>query len=137
MKRFVIAFLLVLQVAAPGAETLRAKQSRFAGLVSRLLAEATRQGYEVTLGEAWRSPEQAMFKALWNEQHGIGIANSLHILRLAIDLNLFRAGSYLTETRDYQPLGQWWEKQCRDCRWGGRFKRPDGNHFSIENGGIQ
>jgi len=54
----------------------------------------------------------------------------LHPLRLAQDLNLFRKGVWLTRTEDHRELGEWWERLDPVCRWGGRFSRPDGNHYS-------
>ena len=131
--------LLVLGCLSPVAiaGTLREKQSRFADLVAMLILQAGERGYEVTLGEAWRSAEQASFQTRINAELGIGIAASLHTQRLAIDLNLFRDGKYLTHIDDYLPLGSWWEKQCRECRWGGRFKRRDAVHFSMEHNSIQ
>lgn len=131
-----ILTLLLLPSLALGI-SLQKKQALFSGLVATLLLQAKAMGYETSLGEAWRSPEQALFKAKLNELNGIGISNSLHTLRLAIDINLFRNGKFLTNTQDYAPLGAWWEKQCALCRWGGRFKRPDGNHFSLEHEGVK
>ncbi len=112
-------------------ETLRQKQSRFAGYVALLIQYAAARGYEVTFGEAWRTPEQARA----NAAAGTGIANSLHVDRLAIDLNLFRDGHWLSSTKAHEPLGEFWESLSVDCRWGGRFTRPDGNHYSIEHQG--
>jgi len=109
--------------------TLRQKQSLFVQLLTRLLVHLEDAGYEVTLGEAWRSPEEAARLAKANK----GIVKSLHCDRLAIDLNLFRKGIYLRRTDDYAPMGEWWELQHPLCRWGGRF--GDGNHFSMEHGG--
>lgn len=120
--------------------TLQDKQALFAHLTARLITKAEELGYEVTLGEAWRSQEVASFQTKFNEEKGIGIARSLHTKRLAIDLNLFKNGIFLTATDAYRPLGEWWEKQSVDgiaCRWGGRFKRADGNHFSVEHEGIR
>ena len=34
--------------------------------------------------------------------------------RLAIDLNLFRNGLFLPDSKDHEPLGAWWESQRRD-----------------------
>jgi len=112
--------------------SLRAKQSAFVRLVARLIDEATLRGYDLTFGETYRSKEEAARLAA----AGLGIKGSLHCSRLAIDLNLFRDGKYLTDTESYQPLGEWWEAQSRqdvECCWGGRFK--DAGHFSIAHGG--
>jgi hypothetical protein len=113
------------------AETLREKQSRFVHLAGLLIEYAYAHGFEITFGEAYRTPEQAAL----NAQTGAGIVNSLHTQRLAIDLLLFRDGKYLTDSADYRPLGEYWESLAPDCAWGGRFNRPDGNHFSIRHGG--
>lgn len=109
--------------------TLREKQSLFASLAAILIQEAMRRGFQITFGEAYRSPEEAARLA----KLGKGIAKSLHIVRLAIDLNLFRDGVYLSSSESHRPLGEWWEKQHPLCRWGGRFN--DGNHYSLEHEG--
>ena len=108
-------------------ETLREKQSRFAIMAARLILQAQAMGYEVTLGEAYRSPAEAARLAA----AGRGIARSLHTDRLAIDLNLFKNGRYLDSTEDHRPLGEWWESI--GGAWGGRFK--DGNHYSLAHEG--
>lgn len=109
--------------------TLREKQSAFVVLVGALIAEAARRGYALTFGECYRSPEEAARLA----KAGKGIAESLHTQRLAIDLNLFKDGVYLSSTESHRPLGEWWEAQHPLCRWGGRF--GDGNHYSLTHAG--
>ena len=112
--------------------TLREKQSIFVNLIAELIFHAQSLGYALTFGEALRSPEEAMRLSKLNK----GIKNSLHISKLAIDLNLFRNGKYLTKSEDHKQLGEWWEKQSFadiKCIWGGRF--GDGNHYSIEHQG--
>src|SRR5690606_13759772 len=79
------------------AVTLGQKQRRFTLLVAKLIEYAYSQGYELSFGEAYRTPEQA--KA--NAKSGKGIANSLHCDRLAIDLNLFKDGTYLTSSESH------------------------------------
>lgn len=114
-------------------ERLRQKQSRFVRLVGLLIEYAYANGYELTFAEAYRTPEQAEL----NSKSGRGIGNSLHTQRLAVDLNLFKDDEYLTKTEDYLELGEYWESLGKDCAWGGRFKRQDGNHFSIEHNGVR
>lgn len=113
--------------------TLNEKQQRFAVAVARLILKADEMGYAVTFGEAYRTPEQAKL----NAQKGSGIANSLHTQRLAVDLQLFKDGVYLTESAGYKPLGEWWELYGDECCWGGRFTRADGNHFSWTHNGVK
>ncbi|EKN4770554.1 M15 family metallopeptidase [Yersinia enterocolitica] len=110
---------------------LSTKQQQFTTMVARLITYASEQGYGLTFGEAWRTPEQARL----NAQKGSGIANSLHCQRLAVDFNLFIDGEYQTRTEAYRPLGEFWESI--GGAWGGRFKRPDGNHFSLEHNGVR
>lgn len=107
--------------------TLGQKQRKFTRMVADLIVFAYDNGYELTLGEAFRTPEQAAL----NAKSGKGIANSLHCDKLAIDLNLFKGGVFLTTTADHQPLGEFWESIGGS--WGGRFN--DGNHYSLEHEG--
>lgn len=110
-------------------------QFLFTKLLPRLFDHAYARGYNLTLGEAHRTPEQAAL----NAKSGKGIKNSLHIKRLAIDLNLFKNGKLLQNSEDHKFLGEFWEqlgkKEGVPTRWGGRFK--DGNHYSIEFEGVK
>ena len=112
--------------------TLGEKQRLFAKLVPSLIDKAYELGFEVTLGDAYRDPR---LHGASGEKIGYGHPRSCHKLRLALDLNLFKDGVYLTTTEDHSPLGTWWEQQHADCRWGGRFK--DANHYSLEEQGMK
>lgn len=115
-------------------ETLGQKQRRFTQYVALLIQFAYENGYELTFAEAYRTSEQAAL----NAKKGSGTANSLHCSRLAVDLNLFKDGQYLTRTEDHAPLGAYWKSLHPDCRWGGDFKgRPDGNHYSLTPDGVR
>ena len=96
------------------ASRLRQKQTEFAKVVPLLINKAFEMGYEVTLGDAYRDPRCPY-----------GSKSSKHKRRLAIDLNLFKDGKYLTGTDDHEPLGEYWESI--GGIWGGRF--DDGNHY--------
>jgi hypothetical protein len=114
--------------------TLGEKQRLFTRLVGELIAWAYQHGYELTFGDAYRSPEQAAL----NAKAGSGIANSLHSQRLAIDLNLFINGTYQSDSHAYKPLGDFWKSLDAGCCWGGDFQtRADGNHFSITHDGVK
>jgi hypothetical protein len=121
------------------AETLRQKQSRFARLVGLLIEWLYANGYEATFGETLRTQAEATL----NAAQGDGIKNSLHLVKLAIDLNLFRDGKLLKTASAYAPAGAFWKSLGSDCRWGGDFRRADGKpkpdayHFSIEYQGIK
>lgn len=104
---------------------LRTARVTFTRLLARLIDKAFELGYEAAAAEVSRDPRIAAL----NAASGAGISNSLHLSGLAIDLLLYKGGKYLDQTEDHRPLGEWWEKQHPNCRWGGRFK--DGNHYSF------
>ena len=93
---------------------LRDKQSEFVKKVALLILFIYEQGYEVTFGDAWAHD---------GHKH-----NSFHYKRLAIDLNLFKDGVYLEETKYHEPFGIFWKSL--GGTWGGDFQNPDGNHYS-------
>lgn len=111
------------------------KERLFTRLIAlKLLPWFFDNGYEVTLGEAWRPATTAQFFA----KEGLGITHSLHQLRLAIDLNIYKKGKWLSLTSDFENAGEYWESLSTSdytCCWGGRFN--DGNHFSIEHEGVR
>lgn len=107
------------------------QQRLFVKLVGKLIDYAYNQGYELTFGEAWRSPQEAARDAAV----GAGIANSLHTERLAVDLNLWKDGKYTALAIDYKPLGDYWKQLNPLCAWGGDFKTVDADHFSMAFGG--
>lgn len=112
------------------------KQHRFSVLVARLILELDGLGYIVSLGEAWRSPETCK---LYAQPGGpVGIRNSLHADRLAIDLNLRQNGVLLKRSEEYALAGKIWRSYTGPdyvCVWGGDF--DDGNHFSILHNGVR
>jgi hypothetical protein len=111
---------------------MSALQEQFAQSAAKLIQKAAELGYGVTLGEAWRTPEQAQ----WNADHGVGIAHSLHLERLAIDLNLFKDNIFLTTPDAYTELGTWWKTLGANYRYGGDFKIKDYDHYSITPDGV-
>ena len=113
--------------------TLGEKQRLFAQLLPDLLDYIHFMGYECTLGDAYRDPRAHGAQGIKFE-NSYGRARSAHKWRLAIDLNLFMHGEYLTETEDHKPIGEWWESRHDLCRWGGRD--DDGNHYSLEHQGT-
>jgi len=107
------------------------KQKEFSVLIADFILRIKHIGYDCTLGEAWRPPEMVKIYA----DRKVGSLKSVHLDRLAMDLNVFKNGILLTKTEDYKEIGELWESMGGS--WGGRFKssdgtpKPDGNHFSI------
>lgn len=111
--------------------TLGQKQRKFSKLMAEFILWVYDQGYEVTFGDAYRDPR---LHGNMGVKKGYGHSKSNHKQRLAMDLNLFKDGQYLTSTEDHKPLGEHWESLDPMCRWGGRFN--DGNHYSFEHNGT-
>lgn len=106
------------------------KQRLFMTLLPQLLDFIHEEGYECTLGDGYRDPRTYGKVGV---KKGYGKPYSLHKERLAVDLNLFWEGKYLTKTEDHLPIGEYWESLHPLCAWGGRF--DDGNHYSLEHEG--
>lgn len=138
-------------------ELLKA-QWLFAESLPRLIDHAVQLGYKVTLGEVYRSNEQAELNAIGfsgraavakliekqfpllaakiADNRGNGIRNSVHCLRLAVDLQLFDAsGKWLTDAYPYTLLADFWESLGPTHRAGIRF--GDTPHFSLEFNGAK
>lgn len=114
--------------------TLGEKQRAFVLNVGKLIIWSYGNGYELTFGEATRDPRVAQL----NAAEGKGIADTLHNRRLAVDLNLFLKGVYQAQSAAYGPLGDYWKSLHSLNCWGGDFRpMPDGNHFSMTDGGIK
>jgi hypothetical protein len=113
--------------------TLRELQSRHVVYTAKLIDWATQNGYELTWGETLRTPEQAMV----NAANGSGIAHSLHLIKLAVDLSLFKDGALLASVEDYRPLGEYWKSLDPLCCWGGDWASPDSDHFSLTWQGVK
>jgi hypothetical protein len=98
------------------------KQKRLPLMIAELIRFAYDHGFELTFGDAYRDPRVPY-----------GQPFSQHRSRLAVDLNLYKDGVWLTKTEDHTPLGVFWESI--GGAWGGRFS--DGNHYSIEHAGFK
>lgn len=138
-------------------ETLGQKQERFALAAARWLIAVNEMGYRTRLGEALRSDEQAEINAMGKEGRAIlvkflkdvfpvlakkienntgsGIRRTLHEDKLALDVNLFKDGQWISDgsSPDWRIVGELWEQMGEDHRWGGRW--GDANHISITHEG--
>jgi len=112
--------------------TLGKKQERFMRLLPRLINKAHELGFNIRGGDLFRDPRAF---GMMGDKKGYGHKNSCHKLKIAIDLNLFKDGEYISSTEGHRELGEWWEQQDPNARWGGRFN--DGNHYSLEHNGYK
>lgn len=113
--------------------TLRELQSLHVRLTAQLIEFAYKLGYELTWGQTVRTESEAES----NAASGAGIKNSLHKVGLAVDLNLFKDGKWLSNSEDHKPLGDFWKTLNPLCCWGGDFQKKDGNHYSITFNGVK
>lgn len=124
---------------------LREKQSIFALNVAKLIAFAYKNGYEITLGEAYRTKSMQLLYfmgyklmvfcgslKLVKTKHLSKTMKSKHLIRLAIDINLFKDGRLLgKEDKElFEPLATYWKilNKNNTC---GYFWGWDLGHFQM------
>ncbi len=104
--------------------TLGQKQRKFTRMLGQLISYAYSIGYEMSQGRG--SVSEAANKA------DGGHKNSLHLLRLAQDYNLFKDGKYLQDGADHSVLHDYWD------RLGGAERiKNDMNHYSYAHNGMR
>jgi predicted chitinase/peptidoglycan hydrolase-like protein with peptidoglycan-binding domain len=108
------------------------EQSRFLLHLAELIRKASELGFLASGGELFRTPEQ---QALHVKNGRSKTMKSLHLKRLAIDLNFFREAPDGTpkltyEIEELRPLGAFWESLDPANRWGGNWTSlKDVPHF--------
>lgn len=129
------------------AEELRAKQKTFLQNICRLVEFAFKNGYELTCGEFFRSPETQHAHVMAGRSQTM---NSLHLKRLAADFNIFINGRLLfsdsaqvnSDLLKAKSLGDYWVSLNVKNRWGGDFDKDgnpingafkDGGHFEMQD----
>ncbi len=121
--------------------SLGKKQELFSRLLPGLFLKAFSLGFEIRSGDLFRDPRVhgllGKIIELCFPGTRYGHKYSCHKLKLAIDLNLMQNGKFLRKSKEYKELGDWWEDQHPLCEWGGRFSKPDGNHFSLTHRGYK
>lgn len=94
----------------------------------KLIEYATAQGFVVTGGELYRTPEQQQIYVKTGRSRTM---NSLHLQRRAVDLNFFKDGKLTYDVKTLAPLGLFWESLHPLNSWGGNgVKLVDVPHFS-------
>lgn len=121
------------------ATELRERQFRFMRNLANLIHYILDSGYGVSGGELWRSEEtqSAHFKAGRSKT-----MDSLHLKRLAIDLNVFDDGYLLfsdhtrieKDTEIMKAFGEQWKAYDSGNGWGGEFPSFfDPGHFEMRD----
>ena len=108
--------------------SLVSEQAAFLLDMGKLVEFATQQGFVVTAGELYRTPEQ---QEIYMKTGRSQTMNSLHLKRLAIDFNFFKDGKLIYDKATLAPLGAYWESLNPLNSWGGNGKKlVDTPHFS-------
>jgi len=104
------------------------EQAAFLLDVCKLIEHATKEGFVVTGGELYRTPEQ---QQIYVKSGRSRTMNSLHLQRQAVDLNFFKNGKLTMDRISLAPLGLFWESLHPLNSWGGNgVKLLDTPHFS-------
>lgn len=108
---------------------LSEKQAIFSLNVAKLIIQSKEIfDIDISLGEAYRTKEQ---QSIYYSRGLSKTLQSRHMSRLAIDINIFKDGKWLTEREDYKPLALIWKNlnPLNDCGyyWGWDF-----NHFEMK-----
>ena len=104
------------------------EQAAFLLDLAKLIEYATAQGFVVTGGELYRTPEQQQIYVKTGRSRTM---NSLHLQRRAVDLNFSKDGKLVYDKGTLAPLGLFWESLHPLNSWGGNgVKLVDVPHFS-------
>ena len=100
---------------------LSKKQQEFTRCIGLLIGYATKQGYGLSGGD-------------WQATTG-HVDNSNHYIRLAVDLNLFVKGEYITSSQHkaFSDLHEHWESLSDMAS---PMIISDANHFSFSHKGV-
>jgi len=100
-------------------------QIKFTHDVCRLLQFIWDCGYEVTFGEVYRTPEQQKI----NYEKGLSkTLNSMHLKRLAVDLNFYKDGKYVPGEKIPRATALYW-KSLSTLNRAGQDWGWDAGHF--------
>ena len=105
--------------------TLKEARIQFTENIALLILNMKKNGFRPALAEG-------MDRLTTKDPTTDHMKNGLHSIGLAQDIDLYDSnGKYLARTEDHYQFGKYWETLDPNCRWGGRFSMPDGNHYSF------
>lgn len=103
------------------------EQDAFLQDVAKLIVFCKDNGWVVTGGELFRTPEQ---QAIHIKAGRSKTMSSNHMRRCAIDLNFFKDGELTYDKVALQPVGDFWESLHPKNSWGGNWNSfKDIPHF--------
>lgn len=106
---------------------LRTEQAFFLLDFIKLIEFAISKGFSVTAGELLRPVEM---QEIYVKTGRSKTMNSLHLKKLAGDLNFFLNGKYVCEKEALQEVGDFWESLSPKNSWGGNWSSfKDVPHF--------
>lgn len=99
----------------------------FWGHVFNLTNHAHQRGWLIQPGEVYRTEYQ---QRRYYEEGKSKTMQSYHMKRLAIDLNFWKGGEWITDKESLIELGEYWESLDPINKWGGFWKTLyDPAHF--------
>lgn len=103
------------------------EQAEFLLDVCKLIVFATEQGFTVTGGELYRTPEQQKIYVQTGRSKTMA---SNHLTRRAIDLNFFLNGELVYDVDKLKIIGDFWKSLNSKNDWGGFWNTfKDVPHF--------
>lgn len=104
-------------------------QQLFSENLIKLFSYLVNNGYQFTLGEAWRTKEQ---QEIYIKSGRSKTMNSKHLSRLAIDLNIFKNDKLLNDPLEFYEIGKYWESLHENNGYGGFWRTMrDFPHFEM------
>lgn len=122
--------------------------------ITDLMQEMFAAGYEPHIRESQRTPVQAWvnsrpagsklcvetqngtFQVYPELVGGVGSDTSLHKEMLAVDIYIYKQGTYVDDNAVYKKFGNKFKAQHKQFRWGGDFQKyNDKWHFSMSPDG--
>lgn len=107
--------------------TLSERQRIFMHNLGKLIIFAYENGIELTGGELWRPVEM---QEIYFEKGLSKTMKGKHLIKLAIDLNVFIDGIYRTDAEAHKPLAEYW-KSLHPENTCGYFWGWDFNHYQM------
>lgn len=95
---------------------LSEQQQQFTRDFHKLLSKIFDDGYEITIGEVLRTPEQ---QEIYLKTSSSKTSNSMHLKKCAVDLNFFKDGVLIQTPNE---IGKYWESLSTSNRWGGSWR---------------